>query len=51
MASFVVVLPVEPVTPTSGLAHSLRTAVARVCNPFSVSSTAISRDPVGKRAT
>src|SRR5213594_4404132 len=39
IASFVVVLPVEPVTPISGLPHKRRTAVARVCNATRVSST------------
>ena len=43
MASLVVVFPAEPVTPISGLPHSLRTAVARVCSATSVSSTASSR--------
>ena len=41
MASFVVVLPVEPVTPTTVFPHSLLTAAAKACNAASVSSTAI----------
>ena len=43
IASLVVVLPAEPVTPISGFPQSLRTAVAKDCSATSVSSTASRR--------
>ena len=39
MASLVVVLPADPVTPISGFPHKRRTALASVCSAMRVSST------------